>query len=78
MARDEPFCSQALPFVLLDFHAAVYVKFTGSPTDLVCGENLQLSGDVVLDKRDGLGYWIVAWLLQEVLELALSLVGIVP
>lgn len=40
-------------------------KFVARPADLLSGENLRLLGDVVLDKRNGLGENRFPWLLRE-------------
>lgn len=56
--RDEQSRSQVLPFVLLE-------EFAASSADPVYGENLRLSDDLLLDKRDGLGETGLLRLLRE-------------
>lgn len=65
VARDETFWPRILYFVLLGLHTVVRGEFAPSPTELLYGENLRLLGDLVFDKRGGLGETRLLGLLQE-------------
>lgn len=56
--REEQSRSQVLPFVLLK-------EFAASSADPVYGENLRLSDDLLLHKRNGLGETRLLRLLRE-------------
>lgn len=52
------------PFVLLGLRTSTRVEFPVSPAGLLHREHLRLTGDLVLDRRDGLGETALLWLLR--------------
>lgn len=53
--RREPSWFRVFPFVLLGLRTAVCEEFAASSAEMVYGEKLWLPGDLVRDKKDGLG-----------------------
>lgn len=63
--RDDPFWSQALPFILLGVRTVAREEFAFSSSDMLFGENLRFCVNLNLDERDCLGETGLLCLLRE-------------